>query len=241
MNIRTSNCFELCVLCAIVGDKIVKDALHALFTKIGAPPKNMSTFRIRILTHEKSYQPYVSKKFLNFTSITRNSVKGVSVMDFDTLEEFNESISLNLYRMSPGNDLVLSRATKHVRKHHVNLLQIGTEEFSHYVLIRDFSSFVGKAQKHRREFCPKRHKSYEARKNQISGHTCGEGSSAVFIPPKRKFFEFNRLHMLLKIPWCLYYKFNYMSESQLGPKIISKQVPISYTLALRWARRATPN
>ena len=219
INIKLKNssiCFHLSVMCFLFSKQLLESNLSYQVlcksfkqaTELKQKQKlktRLVQMKNRVLTNGKNYLKYLNKSKIDFSSITVDSKKGVSLYDIDTFELNNQDFSVTVYK-NVGKDIKLIRPTEEVRKKHLNLLLLEGKVENHYVYISDFAGLMGKHGTHRHLFCPicqKPHRSQVA----FNRHVCGSQFRQIINPPKNNFFKFTKLHLTLKSPFVLYYHF----------------------------------
>ena len=101
----------------------------------------------------------------------------------------------------------------------MNLLLITKNEKKHYVLIKDFNSFMYNQLKHkeRKHFCMHCFSSEIILANHVKNCLMINGNQAIIMPKKREnILKFNNFHKQLPVPFVIYADFEAITKKVQG-------------------------
>ena len=146
------------------------------------------------------------------------------VVDIDTLEENNKSISINVWALGDEGYTVINRKLKNVNAEcHIDLLRIDEEEKSHYVYIKDLSRFLNYQKSKfckKSYFCKYCHSGFGTQELLNKHHEKGcmevEGQQIEMPKPDEK-MKFKQHYRKLRCPFVVYADFECLTEEVEKP------------------------
>ena len=150
--------------------------------------------------------------------------------------ETQNSIRINVFGYENGQPFPI-HISKETFKDQMNLLLITKDEKKHYVLIKDFNSFMYNQSKHkeRKHFCMYCLQCFSSERvlaNHVNNCLTINGKQAINMPKQgENILKFNNFHKQLPVPFVIYADFEAITKKVQGCEQSEEMKKRSYTEA----------